>query len=170
MRAELALAVLLDHPDSGVRAWAGACLIFVLPDRVVPILREITAKEHADSAHFTAYVALVRWTAQNQWQGLGSAEDRRPFQQLSTNLACMQAQPGLSGKPAPASASWIRGDSSRPFAGFVTQATIGGMALSLFDLPFRCRARHSRACSCGGSCIDAAERNAAPSFRCLRAA
>jgi hypothetical protein len=55
------LVVLLDHPDAGVRAWAGACLIFLLPDRVVPILREITAKKRADSAHFTAYFALVRW-------------------------------------------------------------------------------------------------------------
>jgi len=56
-----ALAVLLDHPDAGVRAWAGACLIFVMPDRVVPILREIMEKEHANSAHFTAYFALLRW-------------------------------------------------------------------------------------------------------------
>jgi hypothetical protein len=55
------LAVLLDHPDAGVRAWAGACLIFLLPDRVVPILREIMAKKRADSAHFTAYFALLRW-------------------------------------------------------------------------------------------------------------
>jgi hypothetical protein len=31
------LAALLDHPDSGVRAWAGACLIFLLPRRSVPI-------------------------------------------------------------------------------------------------------------------------------------
>ena len=54
------LAVLLDHPDAGVRAWAGACLIFVMPDRVVPILREIMEKEHANSAHFTAYFALLR--------------------------------------------------------------------------------------------------------------
>jgi len=55
------LAVLLDHPDAGVRAWAGACLIFLMPDRVVPILREITAKKRADGAHFTAYFALLRW-------------------------------------------------------------------------------------------------------------
>lgn len=55
------LAVLLDHADAGVRAWAGACLIFVMPDRVIPILREITAKKRADGAHFTAYFALLRW-------------------------------------------------------------------------------------------------------------
>jgi hypothetical protein len=32
-----------------------------MPDRVVPILREIMEKEHANSAHFTAYFALLRW-------------------------------------------------------------------------------------------------------------
>ncbi len=55
------LAVLLDHPDAGVRAWAGACLIYILPDRVVPVLHEITEKEPANRAHFTAYFALFRW-------------------------------------------------------------------------------------------------------------
>jgi hypothetical protein len=55
------LALLLDHPDAGVRAWAGACLIFLMPDRVAPTLREITAKKRADGAHFTAYFALLRW-------------------------------------------------------------------------------------------------------------
>jgi len=55
------LAVLLDHPDAGVRAWAGACLINLQPDRVVPILREIEQDEVANGAHFTAYFALLRW-------------------------------------------------------------------------------------------------------------
>jgi hypothetical protein len=55
------LAVLLDHTDAGVRAWAGACLINLLPDRVVPILREIEQDEVANGAHFTAYFALLRW-------------------------------------------------------------------------------------------------------------
>jgi len=55
------LAVLLDHPDAGVRAWAGACLINSQPDRVVPILRNIKDKEVANGAHFTAYFALLRW-------------------------------------------------------------------------------------------------------------
>jgi hypothetical protein len=35
------LVVLLDHPDAGMRAWAGSCLVFLMPDRVVPVLREI---------------------------------------------------------------------------------------------------------------------------------
>ena len=55
------LAILLDHPDAGVRAWAGACLIDWQPDRVVPILRDIEKKEFANGAHFTASFALFRW-------------------------------------------------------------------------------------------------------------
>jgi hypothetical protein len=55
------LAVLLDHPDATVRAWAGACLMYVLPDRAIPILREIMETERANCAHFTAYFALLRW-------------------------------------------------------------------------------------------------------------
>ncbi len=55
------LAVLLDHPDAGVRAWAGACLVNLQPDRVVPILRDIEQNEAANGAHFTAYFALLRW-------------------------------------------------------------------------------------------------------------
>jgi hypothetical protein len=55
------LAVLLDHADAGVRAWAGACLINLQPDRVVPILRDIKKNEFANCAHFTASFALFRW-------------------------------------------------------------------------------------------------------------
>lgn len=55
------LTVLLDHPDAGVRAWAAACLVYLMPDRVVPILREIMKEERANGAHFTAYFALLRW-------------------------------------------------------------------------------------------------------------
>ena len=55
------LAGLLDHPDAGVRAWAGACLINQQPDRVVPILRDIEKNEFANGAHSTAFFALVRW-------------------------------------------------------------------------------------------------------------
>jgi hypothetical protein len=55
------LAVLLDHPDAGVRAWAGACLINLHPDRVVPLLRDIKRSEFANCAHFTASFALLRW-------------------------------------------------------------------------------------------------------------
>jgi hypothetical protein len=56
-----ALAVLLDHPDAGVRASAGAYLIDLMPERVVPLLREIDQKEHANSAHFTAAWAVLAW-------------------------------------------------------------------------------------------------------------
>ena len=56
-----ALAVLLDHADAGVRASAGAYLIRFMPDRVVPILREIEEKEHGNSPHFTAHWALLDW-------------------------------------------------------------------------------------------------------------
>ncbi|HML06640.1 MAG TPA: hypothetical protein VK430_00730 [Xanthobacteraceae bacterium] len=55
------LAVLLDHPDARVRASAGAYLINLMPDRVLPILREVREKEHANSAHFTAHWAIRGW-------------------------------------------------------------------------------------------------------------
>ena len=38
---QVALARSLDHPDIGVRVLAGAYLIELMPDRVVPMLREI---------------------------------------------------------------------------------------------------------------------------------
>jgi hypothetical protein len=56
-----ALAVLLDHPNVRVRATAGAHLINLMPERVVPILRDIEQKEKANSAHFTASIAVFRW-------------------------------------------------------------------------------------------------------------
>jgi len=56
-----ALAVLLDDLDTGVRVSAGVYLIEVMPERIVPILREVEEKEDANSAHFTAYFALMRW-------------------------------------------------------------------------------------------------------------
>ena len=56
-----ALAVLLDHPDPRVRAHAGASLVRLMPDRVLPILREIEEKSDGDSAHFTAYWAILGW-------------------------------------------------------------------------------------------------------------
>jgi hypothetical protein len=55
------LAVLLDHSDPRVRASAGAYLIKLMPERVIPILRDIEKKEHANSAHFTAYWTVQRW-------------------------------------------------------------------------------------------------------------
>ena len=56
-----ALIPLLDDPDPGVRAYAGAYLIKLMPDRVIPILRDIEEKEDANSAHFTALWARVMW-------------------------------------------------------------------------------------------------------------
>ena len=56
-----ALAVLLNHPNAGVRALAGAYLIDLMPDRVVPVLRDITDSEDGNSAHFRASWALLAW-------------------------------------------------------------------------------------------------------------
>jgi hypothetical protein len=56
-----ALAVLLDHPDPGVRAWAGAYLIDLMPQRVVPILRQIELKGDGSSASFGAHWTLLAW-------------------------------------------------------------------------------------------------------------
>ena len=58
-----ALAVLLDHPDYRVRATAGAYLLIVnlMPERVVPILREIDERSEGRSADFTAHWALLDW-------------------------------------------------------------------------------------------------------------
>jgi hypothetical protein len=56
-----AFTALLDHPDARVRASAGAFLLRSMPDRVVPILREIQEKEHGNSAHFTASNAILYW-------------------------------------------------------------------------------------------------------------
>jgi hypothetical protein len=56
-----ALAVLLDHPDAGVRALAGFYLIDLMPERVVPILRQIEEKRDASSALFRAHWALLGW-------------------------------------------------------------------------------------------------------------
>jgi hypothetical protein len=57
------LAVLLDHADAGVRASAGAYLLIMnlMSERVVPILRDIEKNEDANSAHFRAYWAILRW-------------------------------------------------------------------------------------------------------------
>ena len=56
-----ALAVLLDHAKDSVRASAGAYLVNLMPDRVVPILREIDQKDGGTSAIFTAHWALRGW-------------------------------------------------------------------------------------------------------------
>ena len=56
-----ALDVLFDSPDPGIRASAGAYLIDLMPERAVPMLREIDEKVHANSAHFTAAWAILGW-------------------------------------------------------------------------------------------------------------
>jgi hypothetical protein len=56
-----ALVVLLDCPDPGVRALAGAHLLDLMPERVVPILRQIEAKADGSSASFRAQWALLAW-------------------------------------------------------------------------------------------------------------
>ena len=56
-----ALAVLLDHPDAGVRASAGAFLINLMPDRALPVLREIEEKNGSNSAYFKAHWAVLDW-------------------------------------------------------------------------------------------------------------
>ena len=56
-----ALAALLDHAKDSVRASAGAHLVDLMPDRVVPILREIDQKGGGNSADFTAHWALLDW-------------------------------------------------------------------------------------------------------------
>jgi hypothetical protein len=56
-----ALAALLDNPNPGVRAAAGVYLIRLMPDRVVPILREIDDAEGGNSAGFNAHWAILRW-------------------------------------------------------------------------------------------------------------
>jgi len=62
-----ALAALLDNPDVGVRVDAAADLKDVMPDRVIPILRQINKEEGASSVGFTAMQAL--------WPDTGSEPD-----------------------------------------------------------------------------------------------
>ena len=56
-----ALALVLNHPDAGVRVSAATYLIDLMPERVVPILREIDKKGGGNSAYFTAHWALLAW-------------------------------------------------------------------------------------------------------------
>jgi hypothetical protein len=56
-----ALAVLLDHPEPGVRSSAGAYLIDLMPQRVIPILRQIEERRDASSASFRAHWILLNW-------------------------------------------------------------------------------------------------------------
>jgi hypothetical protein len=66
-----ALGVLLEDADARVRASAGAYLLIanLMPDRVVPILREIDRKNDASSASFTAHWALLDWELKQKARG-----------------------------------------------------------------------------------------------------
>jgi hypothetical protein len=55
------LTALFEHPNAGVRASAGAYLIDLMPDRVVPLLKEIDEMSDGSSASFTAHWALLAW-------------------------------------------------------------------------------------------------------------
>ncbi len=57
----VALKVLLDNPDAGVRASTGAYLIDLMPERIVPMLRHIDQTKDGNSAHFTAKWAVLAW-------------------------------------------------------------------------------------------------------------
>jgi hypothetical protein len=58
-----ALAVLLDHADPGVRALAAVYLIDLMPERIVPMLRQIEEEEEmrGRSARFRAHWTLLAW-------------------------------------------------------------------------------------------------------------
>jgi hypothetical protein len=56
-----ALEVLFDSPDAGVRAAAGAYLIDLMPERVVPMLRDIDEAGGGMSADFGAHWTLLAW-------------------------------------------------------------------------------------------------------------
>ena len=64
-----ALAKLLDDSDPRVQVFAGAYMIKSMPERVIPILREIQEKEDANSAHFNAYFALLMWEHESKVAG-----------------------------------------------------------------------------------------------------
>ena len=72
-----ALTALFDHPDAAVRAKAGAYLIDLMPDQVVPLLKQIDEKSDGSSACFTAHWALLAW----------ERERKSRFNYLSDNRA-----------------------------------------------------------------------------------
>jgi len=65
-RGRAALDVLLDHPDVRVRAVAGAYLIDLDPERVVPILREIDEKGGGSVPDLRAHWTLLAWERERQ--------------------------------------------------------------------------------------------------------
>ena len=72
-----ALTALFEHPNAGVRASAGGYLIDLMPDRVVPLLKEIDEKSDGSSASFAAHWALLAW----------ERERKSRFNYLSENRA-----------------------------------------------------------------------------------
>jgi hypothetical protein len=60
------LDVLIGHPVPRVRGAAGAYLIDLLPDRVIPMLREVEDNEDANSSHFNAYWTLLAWEREHK--------------------------------------------------------------------------------------------------------
>jgi hypothetical protein len=65
-RGRAALDVLLEDPRAGVRAAAGAYLIDLDPERIIPILREIDEKGGGNSADFRAHWTLLAWERERQ--------------------------------------------------------------------------------------------------------
>lgn len=55
------LDILFDSPDAGVRASAGAYLIDLMPERVIPMLRDIDEAGGGKSADFGAHWTLLAW-------------------------------------------------------------------------------------------------------------
>jgi len=72
-----ALTALFEHPNAGVRTSAGGYLIDLMPDRVVPLLKEIDEKSDGSSASFAAHWALLAW----------ERERKSRFNYLSENRA-----------------------------------------------------------------------------------
>ena len=68
------LAALIDHAKDSVRASAGAYLVDLMPDRVVPILREIDQKNDGASAEFTAHWALLDWDEAESREEIASVD------------------------------------------------------------------------------------------------
>ncbi len=62
----VALAVLFNHPNAGVRASAGAYLIDLMPEQVVGMLTAIEKSEHANCAHFRAHWTLLAWEREHK--------------------------------------------------------------------------------------------------------
>lgn len=60
------LDILFDSPDPGVRASAGAYLIDLMPERVIPMLRDIDEAGGGKSADFGAHWTLLAWERERE--------------------------------------------------------------------------------------------------------